>query len=36
MKKKYVALVLQGGGALGAFEYGVVKGFMRRKDFLRI
>ncbi len=33
MKTKYTALVLQGGGALGAFEYGVVKALYEEKGF---
>lgn len=33
MKKKYTALVLQGGGALGAYEYGVVKALYEQKGF---
>ena len=31
--KKITALVLQGGGALGAFEYGVVKALYENSDF---
>lgn len=33
MKKKYTALVLQGGGALGAYEYGVVKALYEQEGF---
>ncbi len=33
MKKKRKALVLQGGGALGAYEYGVIKALYEQKDF---
>ncbi|MBX2809859.1 MAG: patatin-like phospholipase family protein [Cellvibrionaceae bacterium] len=33
MKKKYTALVLQGGGALGAYEYGVIKALYEQKNF---
>ncbi|MFT6221530.1 MAG: putative acylesterase/phospholipase RssA [Candidatus Endobugula sp.] len=32
-KKKITALVLQGGGALGAYEYGVVKALYEQEDF---
>lgn len=32
-KKKVTALVLQGGGALGAYEYGVVKALYENSDF---
>lgn len=32
-KKKITALVLQGGGALGAYEYGVVKALYENSDF---
>jgi predicted acylesterase/phospholipase RssA len=32
-KKKVTALVLQGGGALGAYEFGVVKALYEQKDF---
>ncbi len=32
-KKKATALVLQGGGALGAYEYGVVKALYENSDF---
>jgi NTE family protein len=31
--KKLTALVLQGGGALGAYEYGVVKALYERPGF---
>lgn len=33
MKKKLTALVLQGGGALGAYELGAVKALYEQKDF---
>jgi predicted acylesterase/phospholipase RssA len=33
MKKKYTALVLQGGGALGAYEFGVIKALYEQKNF---
>ncbi|MBF0541115.1 MAG: patatin-like phospholipase family protein [Nitrospirae bacterium] len=33
MKDKLTALVLQGGGALGAYEYGVIKALFEQKDF---
>ena len=33
MKKKHTALVLQGGGAIGAYEYGVIKALSAQKDF---
>lgn len=32
-KKKYTALVLQGGGAMGAYEYGVVKALYEQEGF---
>ena len=32
-KKKITALVLQGGGALGAYEYGVIKALYENSDF---
>lgn len=32
-KKKATALVLQGGGALGAYEFGVVKALYENSDF---
>ena len=32
-KKKITALVLQGGGALGAYEYGVAKALYEQEDF---
>lgn len=31
--KTYTALVLQGGGSLGAYEYGVIKALYERKNF---
>lgn len=33
MGKKYTALVLQGGGALGAYEYGVIKALYEQQGF---
>jgi len=33
VKKKITALVLQGGGALGAYEYGVIKALYENSDF---
>lgn len=33
MKKKHTALVLQGGGAIGAYEYGVIKALYQQKYF---
>jgi NTE family protein len=33
IKNNITALVLQGGGALGAYEYGVVKALYEQKDF---
>lgn len=33
MTKKITALVLQGGGALGAYEYGVIKALYEQQDF---
>ncbi|MEO0442598.1 MAG: patatin-like phospholipase family protein, partial [Pseudomonadota bacterium] len=33
MNKNYIALVLQGGGALGAYEYGVLKALYEQNDF---
>lgn len=33
MKKKHTALVLQGGGAIGAYEYGVIKALYEQTDF---
>ena len=33
MKKKLTALVLQGGGPLGAFEYGACKALFEQKNF---
>ena len=34
MSKDYTALVLQGGGALGAYEYGVVKALYEQEQFV--
>ena len=33
MNSKHTALVLQGGGALGAYEYGVIKALYEQPDF---